>query len=85
MNNQLTISAKDEKVPFPAAVRCSKTPVLKLSTQIGDLALPLFSHGLKGQCPGRLPKLVIRNFYILYCQMPPNIQIDWIKRFCRAK
>ena len=31
MNKKLTISAKDEKVPFPAAVRGSKTPVLKLS------------------------------------------------------
>ena len=31
MNNRLTISAKDEKIPFPAAVRGLKTPVLKLS------------------------------------------------------
>ena len=32
MNKKLTISATDEKVPFPAAVRGSKTPVLKLSS-----------------------------------------------------
>ena len=31
MNKKLTKSAKDEKVPLPAAVRGSKTPVLKLS------------------------------------------------------
>ena len=31
MNKNLAISSKDEKVPFPAAVRGSKTPVLKLS------------------------------------------------------
>ena len=31
MNKKLTISTKDEKVPLPAAVRGSKTPVLKLS------------------------------------------------------
>ena len=31
MNRKLTISTLDEKVPFPAAVRGSKTPVLKLS------------------------------------------------------
>ena len=34
MNKKLAISAKDEKVPFPAAVRGSKTPVLKLSIVI---------------------------------------------------
>ena len=31
MKKKLTISDEDEKVPFPAAVRGSKTPVLKLS------------------------------------------------------
>ena len=31
MKKKLAISAKDENVPFPAAVRGSKTPVLKLS------------------------------------------------------
>ena len=31
MNKKLTISTKDENVPLPAAVRGSKTPVLKLS------------------------------------------------------
>ena len=34
MNKKLTINAKDEKVPFPAAVRGSKTPELKLSIKI---------------------------------------------------
>ena len=31
MNKKLTISAKDEKLPFPDVVPGSKTPVLKLS------------------------------------------------------
>ena len=33
MDKKLTVSAKDEKVPFAAAVRGSKTPVLKLSNE----------------------------------------------------
>ena len=45
MNKKLTISAKDEKVPFPAAVRGSKTPVLKLySVCIADVAQEFVSR-----------------------------------------
>ena len=36
MNKKLTVSAKDEKVLFPVAVRGLKTPVLELSN-LGDL------------------------------------------------
>ena len=45
MNKKLTISAKDEKVPFPAAVRGSETPVLKLSSVcIADVAQEFVSR-----------------------------------------
>ena len=37
MVKKLTISAKDEKVPFLAAVRGSKTPVLKLCNNFNPL------------------------------------------------
>ena len=40
MNKRLTISAKDEKIPFPDAVRGSKTPVLKLSINEPDDQMP---------------------------------------------
>ena len=46
MNKKLTISATDEKVPFPAAVRGSKTPVLKLSNTTNQGA------GFLWQCLG---------------------------------
>ena len=41
MNKNLAISAKDEKVPFPAAVRGSKTPVLKLSNLLSVTSVNL--------------------------------------------
>ena len=49
MNKRLTISAKDEKILFPAAVRGSKTPVLKPSNLPAESAInKRFWMGLAG-------------------------------------
>ena len=58
MNKKLTISLKDEKVPIPAAVRGSKTPVLKLSNAEVKLLVQLWKCVINEQ----IEITVISNF-----------------------
>ena len=83
MNKKLTISATDEKVPFPAAVRGSKTPVLKPSNMSwGGWFQILKSLGIQLKpvtiVTNNLQLCVVKlftaqcpadNFSIFYCQL----------------
>ena len=68
MNKRLTISAKDENIPFPAAVSGSKTPVLKLSIKINNVIRNLLQPAAKLNAIQRTPAAGrMSDIFILLC------------------